>query len=309
MEKKGFSILPGLAKNTMIFVFPYAGSKAGIEYDKPLFHTELEKHLLYNPGIAEYGMGVTGSDLTISDDAGTGRTIELASGDITTEVAQHPVVFYKGTPIPFSDYDNIINTKGEITLKSGTTTTYPSTSGADYEVWYSDHLWEIVQSLSLGGIELPIESSEYSAVGHGEPVYRVVKRGEQSQSGSITVVEDMQSLMYDGGTAPKNSAGEELLYRIFGSSEWSKGAGLANPNLISPPSNPFGIAALMLSGNSLGGNQGEIWAVAQYVYHCELTNVGEPQNVTGDSTDPILRTIEFDSFYGKSGITVVRVPA
>ena len=309
MDKKPFSITPGLAKNALVYVFSYAGTEADFDTDKDAYFAELKKHFLYDQTVAiyEFGLGLTGAtEITVTDVAGA-LTIQTAtaSADITAETALYPVVFYKGNAIPFSDYDSTtppVTGQGLITLIGGTTAIY-GTDEADFEVWYSDHLWAITQGISAGGVSMPIETNEYSSVGHDESVYKVVKRGDQESSGSITVVEDLTSILMSADTAPNNNAGSELLARIYGT-DWSADQTVDNPNILTPPTNPFGVCIVMLSGNKLNdaGNVGKVWASVQHIFHCKVTNIGEPQNITGDATDPILRTVEFESYYGRSGL-------
>ena len=302
--KKPFSIAAALSQNTLVFVFNYAGDAVSEDADKTAYFAELKKHLMYDETtpIAENGINVTGSDLLISDDAGTGRTIELVAGDVTAENILYPVVFYKGTPIPFSDYDSIIVTAGEITLKSGTTTTYPSTDGADYRVYYCDPLLGIATSIEVGGVTLPIESSAFNAIGHSEPVITTRKRGEAEGTGSLTAMLNQAAILFDSATLPQNAPGEELYYRIYGS-DWSKASASSKFDTINAknfPSQPFGICVLMLTGakfDEVATKEGQVWATANFIYHCEVTSIGPPQNISNDATDPVLQTVEFVSRY------------
>ena len=305
MDKKPFSITPGLAKNTLVYIFSYPGTEASFDDDKTAYFTELKKHFLYDQtvGVHEFGLGLTGAAAITVTDAATAVTIQTAtaSADITAECAAYPVVFWKGNAIPFSDYDSVVVAEGLITLIAGTTAIY-GVNEDDYEVWYSDHLWAINQGISAGGVSMPIETNEYSSIGHDESVYKVVKRGDQESSGSITVVEDLTSIMFDSDVAPLNNAGSELLARIYGT-DWSADGDVDTPNILTPPSDPFGVCMVMLSGNKLhSASVGKVWASIQHIFHCKVTNIGEPQNVTGDATDPILRTVEFESYFGRSGL-------
>jgi hypothetical protein len=305
LDKKPFSITPGLAKNTLVYIFSYAGTESDFDTDKAAYFAELKKHFLYDQtvGIYEFGLGLTGStEITVSD-AATAVTIETAtvSADITAETAAYPVVFWKGNAIPFSDYASVVTAQGLITLIAGTTAIY-GTNEDDFEVWYSDHLWAINQGISAGGVSMPIETNEYSSIGHDESVYKVVKRGDQESSGSITVVEDLTSIMMASDVAPLNNAGSELLARIYGT-DWNADSTVDAPNILTPPTNPFGVCIVMLSGNRLhSADVGKVWGSVQHIFHCKVTNIGEPQNITGDATDPILRTVEFESYYGRSGL-------
>lgn len=307
MDKKPFSITPGLAKNTLVYVFSYPGTETDFNDDKDLYFAELEKHFLYNQQTAalyQFGLGLTGAtEITCTDASGVlSIKTTVASSDITAETAAYPVVFWKGNAIPFSDYDTVVVTSGEITLVDGSTAIYGD-SEDDFEVWYTDHLWAINQGITAGGVSMPIETNEYSSIGHDESVYKVVKRGDQESTGSITVVEDLTSIMFDEGVAPLNNAGSELLARIYGA-DWAANQTVATPNILTPPVSPFGVCIVMLSGNRLhdAANEGKVWASIQHIFHCKVTNIGEPQNISGDATDPILRTVEFESYFGRSGL-------
>lgn len=308
MDKKPFSITPGLAKNTLVYIFSYSGTESSFDDDKTQYFLELKKHFLYDQavGLHEFGLGLTGATaITVTDVAGA-VTIKttVASSDITAETALYPVVFWKGNAIPFSDYDSVtppVVASGLITLIADTTAIY-GVDEDDYEVWYSDHLWAINQGITAGGVSMPIETNEYSSIGHDESVYKVVKRGDQESSGSITVVEDMTSIMMSADVAPNNNAGSELLSRIYGS-DWNADGDVDTPNILTPPAKPFGVCIVMLSGNKLHiADPGKVWASVQHIFHCKVTNIGEPQNITGDATDPILRTVEFESYFGRSGL-------
>jgi len=158
MEKRPHPMIASKQQNTYLYVFSYVGDPDDRDADISAFNTELAKHLLIgkSPHIAQNGFGVTGDDaaygLTIGDDGGTGRTIELAlaSTDIGTTIT-YPVVYYKGVAIPFSDYSTVAAAKGKITLKSGTTTKYPSTDEDDYIVYYSDFVLGVLATADIGG--------------------------------------------------------------------------------------------------------------------------------------------------------------
>ena len=69
MDKKPFSITPGLAKNALVYVFSYSGTEADFDTDKDAYFTELKKHFLYDQTVAiyEFGLGLTGStEITVT---------------------------------------------------------------------------------------------------------------------------------------------------------------------------------------------------------------------------------------------------
>jgi len=295
MDKRPFAVIPGKADNTYVYVFSYDGDENDFTADRAAYETELKKHLMVaqSPVIDEMGLGVTGTSLTISDDGGTGRTIELTLGNITAEIA-HPLVLYKGEPIPYSLYDSVATSSGEITLVSGTTTTY-GTDASDYVVYYSDHVLGILQSAEVGGVSLPIESSSYKAVGHVEPVVSTETRGDAEATGSLSMILSLTSIMFDGDTTPRNYAGDELFARIYGS-DWTQNPDFNDRIRLNYNSKPFGICIVTKSGKPYSqGDPGYVWGSAYYIYHCQLTNIAPPSNISGDASDPILQTVEFRS--------------
>jgi hypothetical protein len=304
--KKPFTLVPALNTNTLVYVFSYAGNASDFAADRTAFYVELAKHLLYNPGITEYGIGCTGTDLTIGAST-TSRTIALAAGVIGTDV-KYPVVLYKGTPIPFSDFLTVQSATPQITLRLTTVTLYPSTTNTDYKVFFTDPVLGIVTNVEAGGVSLPLESNEFKALGHEEPVIKTVTRGDPEGTGSISVVSNMTSVLFDSSTVPKNNAGEDLLARIYGS-EWTANAGIGTPNILNFPTNPFGITILKMSGLRKGdaGNTGKIFLRYRHIYHCMVTNIGAPQNLDNDSTDPVIWTVEYTSKYATPGFGTVKI--
>jgi hypothetical protein len=304
MKPKPFSLIPALAENTYVYLFQYVGDDNDFETDKTAFNTELEKHFLANTtlGMPEKGLDVTGAtNLTVTDAAGK-RVIALASAkDITASSVDYPLVLYKGVAVPYSDFDGGVTpwAKGTctLTLKAGTTAKYPSETETDWQIFYSDHLLGTLVSLDAGDVSLPLESNAFNAVGHLDPVIRTTRRTDPESNGSITVMESMTSFLFDSLTAPENTPGEDLLARVYGS-EWTPGAGYDVRNKLKSPTNPFGIAVVQLSGKALAGDAaGNVWGNVLFVYHCRLTQVGAPQNIQNDATDPILRSVEFDTRY------------
>jgi hypothetical protein len=305
MEKRPFPIIPAKSDNTYLYIFSYAGDAEDQAADKTAFDTELKKHFMIDQTtpVPDNGIGVTGTDLTISVDT-TKRTIALASGNITAEV-KHPVVLYKGEPIPFSDYETVATSAGLITLKAGTATTYPSTTDTDYVVFYTDHVLGILASADVGGVTLPIESNAFKAIGHVEPVVEVQRRGDAEQTGTLSVITSLSAIKFDGAGAPENFAGEELFARVYGS-DWTANGGFSSRNALNFANNPFGICVAMLSGKPLAsGEANDIWARLLFIYHCELTGISSPQNLTNDTTDPILQNIEFRAKYPVPELTSV----
>lgn len=307
MVKKPFPLVPAKNSNTYLYVFSYAGDPDDFAADKALYNTELEKHLLYSPAIAENGIDVTGTDLIIGA-VTTQRTIALASGVITTDV-KHPIVLYKGNPIPFSDYDNggIQTGTPQITLKLLTTTTYPSITETDYRVWFTDNVLGIVTAADVGGVSLPVEENEFKALGHTEPVLKTLQRGNPESTGSITVISNMTSILFDTDTSPVNNAGEDLMARIYGS-DWTPNGGFSQRSKLTFPTDSFGICLLMVSGAKVSqpvAGTGKLWAVARFIYNCEISGVNAPENVDADSTDPVLQTIEFTSRFEPETTSIV----
>jgi hypothetical protein len=297
IEKRPFPIIPGKSDNTFLYLFSYSGDKEDFAADKLAYDTELKKHFMIDQTtpVPENGIGVTGTDLTIAA-VTTQRTIALTTGDITAEI-KHPVVMYKGEPIPFSDYESVAPTAGLITLIAGTDTIYDSVIETDYVVYYTDHVLGLLVSADVGGITLPIESNAFKAIGHVEPVVEVQRRGDAEQTGTISVITSLSSILFNSQTTPENFAGEELFARIYGG-DWSPNAGFAGRQRLNFNNDPFGICVLMVSGKALdSGDAGDIWARMLFIYHCELTSISSPQNLTNDTTDPILQNVEFRAKY------------
>lgn len=309
--KTPFPLTPVLNEKTLLYLFNYAGNDDQA-IDFALYQAELSKHFLYNQGtpVAEYGIKATGTQLTISA-AATARTIQLAGAgeDITTECAQYPVVKYKGDPIPFSDYDTVATAQGLITLKAGTTSTYTSTTATDYVVYYTDPVLGIVTSAEIGGVSLPIETSEFNTIGQSEPAISTRKRGDVESQGSLTVLANTSSILFDGSSTPANNPGEEIEARIYGS-DWVTGSGISSANRVGVPTNPFGVALLMFSGEpkDLGATTGRVWLKFILMQHCELLNINAPENVDASSTDPVLQTIEFQCRFGQPHYGTILVP-
>lgn len=308
MQPKSYSMVPALIDNTYIFVFNYTGDANDFATDKMNFDILGEARFPIANSCAENGLGVTGSDLTISADT-TKRTIKLSAS--TTMIAyqiEHPIVLYKGEPIPYSDFDGGTppsTTDGLITLKSGTVTTYPSTTAGDYVVYYGGFLNGIFIGGSVGNVSLPLETTSFKVIGHVDPVYKVDTAGDPGASGNIQVAMSLTSHLFDTDTSPANSAGEELLSAIYGS-EWTDGGGWDNRNALRRPTNPFGIILVQLSGNSLGDTQGKVWGRITCVYHCRLTQISEIQNLSNDATAPAALQVDFNSrFPDKTETTVV----
>jgi hypothetical protein len=298
MKPKPFSMRAGLAENTFVYIFNYAGDETSFDTDKTAYIAELEKHLMINNTLSfpQYGIGVTGStDLTVTQPSSD--TI-ITEGTVTTGLnITYPIVIYKGVAVPYSAVETAYDPATGIIELTGTDYT---TDSDDYVIHYSDHLLGDLVSIDAPNVGLPLESNSFNAVGHDDPVLKVTKRGDADASGSLSVIEHMTSLMESGGTTPLNNPGEDLLTRIYGS-EWTQGSnGIydspATWNTLKAPTNPFGVAILVWTGQPLTGGSiaGEVWGNLHFIYHCRLTNISAPQNITGDSTDPILRNIEFE---------------
>jgi len=316
MKTKPFSPVPGLAENTYVYVFNYAGSEIDFVADKAAYLAELDKHFagssaytgMKENGIAVTGTAVAGVDLTVGS-SGNNATIAIGAGAVVTTAMQYgsesakkiiPIVLYKGSAVPFSDYVLIDEATSKITLKNSVINVpYSTTSAVDYIIYWSDHLSGYLVSIEAPNISLPIESSSFSAVGHSEPVIKITKRGEPEATGSLTVMEHMTAFM-DSTNALLNVPGEELLYRIYGP-DWTtpSNAGYTQSlwNTLKAPTRPFGIAILTVTGNPFDGGstayQNKLWGTMNFIYHCKVTSIGPKQNISNDSTDPILRTVEF----------------
>jgi hypothetical protein len=153
-------------------------------------------------------------------------------------------------------------------------------------------------SAEVGGVTLPIESSSFKAVGHVEPVVFVSRRGDAEGTGSIQVIMSLTSILFSGGSSPQNFAGEELYKRIYGANWAYSNQGFALRNKLDFNTLPFGIAVLMHSGLPLvSGAANKVWGNLLCIYHCQLTSIGAPANVSADTTDPILINVEFKSKY------------
>lgn len=311
MQPKPYSMIPALIDNTYMYVFNYSGNANDFSLDQTAFNTEAEKHFAVNCSCEENGLGLTGSDLFVTA-AATKRTINIASTPtMPADTVKHPIVLYKGEPIPFSDFDAATppsTVSGLITLKAGSETTYPSTTLTDYVVYYSDHLNGILIGGSVGNVSLPLESSSFNVIGHVDPIYKVERAGEPEANGNIQVVTSLTSFLFGGATpdtAPRNYPGEEILKRIYGS-EWVAGAGWSARNAMRRPTNPFGIVIIQHSGLSLGDSQGLTWAKVTCVYHCRLTGISEIQNMSNDATSPQALQVEFNSrFPDKTDAAVI----
>lgn len=303
MKPKPYSMRTGLAENTFVYAFNYVGDEVDFDVDKAAFKAELEDHLLINSTLAvpQYGIGVTGAtDLTVTAPAAdtlitlTG-TIDMSVSDVT-----YPLCIYKGVAVPYSAWKAAVGFAPATSVLTLTGTSYTLDSD-DYVMYYSDHLMGDLVSVDAPNVSMPLESNSFNAVGHDDPVVKVTKRGDPDASGSLSVIEHMTAFLIDAATVPMNKPGEDLLARIYGS-EWTTGSNAIYDadttwNTVKAPTNPFGIAILTttglpLTGGSLGA--GHVWANLHLIYHCRLTNVSSPQNITGDSTDPILRNIEFE---------------
>jgi hypothetical protein len=228
-----------------------------------------------------------------------------------------PVVLYKGTAVPYSDMMNseLSSSPAEVGLIDKTSP-YDSADEDDYVLYWSDHISGSLVSIEAPNISLPYESSSYGAVGHGDPVIKTTKAGEADASGSITVIEHMTAFIMSAAgptpkTVPENVVGEELLWRVYGS-DWTANMGYtaAMGNTLKRPTKPFGICIVQLSGENLeNGTSGKLWGVLQFIYHCKLTSIGPKQNISNDTTDPILRTVEFECQYPDSnGETSILIP-
>jgi hypothetical protein len=312
MKPKPFSMVSGLAENTIVYVFNYAGDELDFETDKAAFITEFEKHNLINHsgGMHQHGIAITGSSyITAGEVTGiNSRTLELSSSeDISGTVIDRSFILYKGVAIPYSDYlqsSGFVTTTCVTNLKQDSMDVYTSEDEGDYVLWLSDHLLGTLVSIEAPTVNLPIESNSFNAVGHDDPVIKVSKRGDPDASGSISVIESMTAIKFDQEVVPRNAPGEDLLSRVYGS-EWTIGAGYAgNWNRLKAPTNPFGISIMRLSGIPYEGEgatvAGRVWATVTNIYHCRLTSITPPQNITGDSTDPILRGVEFECQYPDS---------
>ena len=301
MDKKPYPMIPAKNDNTYLYIFSYSGDEEDFDVDKAAFDAELKTHFQYANTVAipENGIGLTGSDLTIGAST-TSRTIACATATsvLHANCVKYPIVLYKGNPIPFSDFLTSVSALGLITLALLTTTKYPSTTATDYKVYWSDHVMGTLVSAEVGGVTLPIESSSFKAVGHVEPVVFVSRRGDAEGTGSIQVIMSLTSILFSGGTSPQNFAGEELYKRIYGANWAYSNQGFALRNRLDFNTLPFGIAVLMHSGLPLvSGVANKVWGNLLCIYHCQLTSIGAPANVSADTTDPILINVEFKSKY------------
>lgn len=299
MKPKPFSMRSGLAENTFVYVFNYAGDETNFDTDKTAYIAELEKHLMINDTLSfpQYGIGVTGTDLTITAPVSDTVITETAGTDTSGLSIVYPIVIYKGVAVPYSAVETAYAPATGVMELTGTDYTIISN---DYVIHYSDHLLGNLVSIDAPNVGMPLESNSFNAVGHDDPVVKVTKRGDTDASGSLSVIEHMTSLMEAAATTPLNMPGEDLLARVYGT-QWTQGSNTiynapATWNTIAPPTNPFGVAILNWTGLPLTGGSiaGEVWGNLHFIYHCRLTNVSAPQNITGDSTDPILRNIDFE---------------
>lgn len=298
MQKKPYSMIPALADRTLVYLFNYAGDPDDFDADKAAFDTELKLHLSVGNSCAENGIAVTGTDLSCVLNV-TKQEVKLASATtMTAAQVKHPLIFFKGKAVPYSHFDDTVppsTVDGLVTLTAAATSAGGYTvDETDYVVYWSDHLSGYLISADVGGVTLPIDSNSFNAVGHEEPVYRVFKRGTAEGTGSLSVVMDLTAHVFGAATAPANWPGEELQKRIYGS-EWTTGGGWDGRNPLMAPTNPFGVAVLKLSGKQLSSAEGHVWGVLTCIYHCELTTVSSPQNVSNDSTDPIALNVDFTS--------------
>lgn len=308
MKPKPFSMVSSLAENTRVYLFNYAGDETDFATDKAAFRTELEKHIpiAISGGFRQNGIHLTGSgDITVTDVTTKKNIVPAAGGvDLTGTNILTPVVLYKGVAVPYSDFESVTLSTSVILLKATTSTTYPSNDSDDWIVYYDDPLSGYLTTIEAPTINLPLEQNSFNAVGHDDPVIKVTKRGDPDASGSLTVLESLSAHIFDGQTAPEASSapGEDLLSRVYGSA-WTVGTNTIYAddtfNNLGAPAQPFGIAVFRFSGTALtgGGQAGKVWAAVTHIYHCRLTSITPPQNVTGDSTDPVLRGIEFECQY------------
>jgi len=321
MKPKPYSMVPGLAENVFVYVFNYAGSDTDFDADKAAYKAELEKHFpIAISNMPSYGLGITGSGGLTATVGASNTTVALDGLGVCDASSMKygdsvgkpmPVCLYKGTAVPYSDYEYTgwvdgSGTETEPQIELIDKNTYNSNDSDDYVVYWSDHLSGNLVSIEAPNISLPYESSSYGAVGHGDPVIKTTKAGEADASGSITVIEHMTAfIMKTSGvakTVPENVVGEELLWRIFGG-DWTANMGYtaAMGNTLKRPTKPFGICIVQLSGENLeSGTTGKLWGKLQFIYHCKLTSIGPSQNISNDTTDPILRTVEFECQYPDS---------
>jgi len=299
MSKAPFPLVPGLNINSFLYCFNYVGNKNDRGLDKVAFDAALDTYfpLTASPVIQNYGLGMIGPDLTITDAGGTIRIIQVTSGQtLPTNTGKYVIVYYKGQLVPDSDIGSVsLGGPNHIVMIVGTVAKYPSVDANDYLVYFFGGIPSIITEFDGGGIDLPIDSNEINSIGIKEPVISTFTRGDSESTGSFKAIVNLSAIIFDGGSV-KNEPGEDIYRAIYGS-EWTVNGGFNSRSNLATPSNPFGLMLLTLTGKDTSNDSGEVWAIANFVYHCEITQIGGLEGVSSDSTDPVLMTVDYTTKY------------
>ena len=305
MKAKPYSQIPALASRTQIGIHCYplsGGDPEDVSAHKAGWETNFPARSCVGGTIDLYGFELTGADLVIDIDTGRRKIIPVNAGPGALSSSYGlPTLYHKGKAVPVSHLDWYSSSDGSFLITVAQTPNY-STAAADYVVWYGDWLRAFVMSASIGGVDLPFESTALKGVGIDEDVYKTTKRGEVSATGTFTVVFDLTTQMQDGDVLSSNAAASEIFTRWhnldkrFYQNAWDERELIINSFLDDRADESLqrtSVSVLNRSGKRLDDTIGQLWGVLTTMYDCRITGMDNYANISNDATDPIALTLNF----------------
>lgn len=306
MKAKPYSQIPALASRTQVGIHAYSLSGGlgadDFESHKAGWDITFPARSCLGGSVDLYGFELTGSDLTI-DLPASKRRIGPSGANPSSLHAAHGLaaLYYKGKAVPYSHLDYYTSSNGDFTITIAATPNYGATA-TDYVAWYGDWLKAFVMSASIGGVDMPLDTSSFKGVGIDEDVYKVVSRGDLASNGSLTVAFDLTAQIQDGDVLSWNAAASEIFTRWYNvdkryfQSAWDDRKLIIDQYLDDRPgSSPqyASVSVLNRTGKRLDDTQGQLWGVLTTMFDCRITGMENYGNISNDSTDPISITLNF----------------
>jgi len=218
-----------------------------------------------------------------------------------------PVVCYNGLEVPLAHirYIGDGQTAGEkVIIVDNTGLRYGAAAPTASEWTVTFHGFvRGATDIDLGGVKLPVTEEKHKFLGVSQvAIKRTTQDGEECD-GSFTAIRNKASLRVAhgaGATAPAeilNSPGEDIEKLLFGSA-WL--AGQSNKKTYLPAGKKIAAVVVMVNPavsvtgtgklkliTDVAADVGKVFAQLSTAYGCELTEMGNPQNVSKGGTDLI----------------------
>lgn len=316
MKSKPYELQGFEAQDALLVIAPYTGDDNEV-LDKAAADAALALQILFdeanwkdfNGGIAETTLT---SGITSIAEALDIITITMGaaweSADDTDVII--PVVFYKGTPVPYEHYYDVESKTGHF-IKIDNSATGGNgiydTTAANWEVWLLGKFHANVKSAPVPEVSLPLTITKTKVIGVQDPVRTTQKREGKDTTGRITFVCDNKMRFHAGATVAQhvmNSPGEDVPKALYGT-DWQNSP---NWNELDYNNRIFAVSLIFWSGKSAATASeaaiGKVFALERRMYHCQLTSRSAPANVEGGAGDSITFDIEFNSRFGARERTI-----